>query len=47
MTKKEFRKLERQLEKAIDWLERLQDIHKKETGKRYVKPIRLSKKAPG
>lgn len=47
MTKKEFKRLERQLEKTMNWLETLQDIYKRETGKRYVRPIRLSKKASG
>ena len=45
MTKKQFDRLKRQLEKTSIWLEILQDLYQKETGKRYVRPIRLSKKA--
>ena len=44
MTDEEFKRLQEQIEKTMNWLEVLQDLHKKETGQYYVRPIRLSKK---
>jgi 5-bromo-4-chloroindolyl phosphate hydrolysis protein len=39
MDDKEFQKLKKELEEAIDEVERLQKIYRKETGKDFVKPL--------
>lgn len=44
MTDKEFDRLKRQIEKTINWLETLQEIYQRETGKRYVRPLRTAAK---
>lgn len=41
MNDKEFNKLKVDLENAMDEVERLQKLYRKETGKDFVKPLRL------
>ena len=41
MTDKEFKKLKQDIETKMDELEELQYLYRKETGKDFVKPLRL------
>jgi len=41
MNEKRFKELEIELEKAITRLNKMQDIHSKQTGKNFVMPVYL------
>ena len=47
MNDNEFNQLKDDLEKAMDEVERLQQLYIKQTGQRFVKPLRLYGKKYG